>query len=527
MTSTPDAHDDTAQAQATPHRAEAGGATTPEAVAPPCEVIIVGGGPTGMMLATELRLHGVHVVVLERDAVPPAQVRALGLHVRSIEILAQRGILDRFLAEGSTYPLGGFFAGIAKPAPQDLDTAHGYVLGLPQPVTDRLLSERAEELGAEIHRGAAVTGIDQDEAGVRATLASGTVLSGRYLVGCDGGRSQVRRWCGIDFPGEPATSEFLLGEMAATEDPAVIAETVAEVRRHELRFGIGPVDGGGFRVVVPAQEVAPRGTTTTLAEVRARLRAVAGTDFGVHSPRWLSRFGDATRHAERYRLGRVFLAGDAAHVHPPMGGQGLNLGIQDATNLGWKLAAAIRGWAPAGLLETYARERQPVARDVLRLTRAQAELMRTDPGPVAVRSLVADLMDFEEVNRFLIEKLTAIGIRYAGPAGDSDGDGGKACDAAADDLVGRRLADRRLDDGRWLYSLMHRARGLLLDPSGQSSVAGWEDRVDRVVTGLPAGPGSDRAILLRPDGYVCWAGRGADDAHGLRRAFLSWFGMPG
>ncbi|MCG3039468.1 rifampin monooxygenase [Streptomyces sp. S1A] len=470
------------------------------------DVIIAGAGPTGLMLACELRLHGVRVVVLEREAEPTGVVRALGLHVRSIEVMDQRGLLDRFLAHGRQYPVGGFFAGIPKPSPERLDTAHPYVLGIPQPVTDRLLAERAAELGAEIRRGREVTGLEQDEEGVTVELADGTRLRSRYAVGCDGGRSTVRKLLGVGFPGEPAGVETLLGEMEATEDPAVIAAVVADVRRTQLRFGVGPVEEGIYRVVVPAEGLAgDRTVPPTLEEVRERLRAVAGTDFGVHSPRWLSRFGDATRQAERYRAGRVLLAGDAAHIHPPVGGQGLNLGIQDAFNLGWKLAAEVAGWAPEGLLDSYHDERHPVAADVLDNTRAQMVLMSTDPGPRSVRRLVSELMDFEEVNRHLTEKITAISVRYDfGPGHE---------------LLGRRLPDVKLGQGRRLYELMHGGRGLLLDGTGRLSVAGWADRVDHVTD--TGGELDAPAVLLRPDGHVAWAG---EEQSGLLDHLPRWFG---
>jgi rifampicin monooxygenase len=452
------------------------------------DVIIAGGGPTGLMLASELRLHDVHVLVLEKDAEPARYVRALGLHVRSIEVMDQRGVLERFLAHGQQYPVGGFFAGIDKPSPDRLDTAHAYVLGIPQTATERLLAERATELGAETRRGCELVGLSQDEHGVTVELADGTQLRSRYLVGCDGGRSTVRKLLGVGFPGEPTRVETLLGEMVVAEDPATVAAIVVKVRKTQLRFGAMSLGDGVYRVVVPAEGVAEdRTVPPTLEEFKQQLRATAGTDFGVHSPRWLSRFGDATRLAERYRVDRVLLAGDAAHVHPPAGGQGLNLGIQDAFNLGWKLAAQVNGWAPEGLLDSYHTERHPGAADVLNNTRAQIELMSPEPGPRSVRWLVSELMYFEEVNRYLIEKITAIGVRY---------DFGEE-----HELLGRRKRDLQLKRGR-LYELMHGGRGLLLDQTGQLSVAGWADRIDHVVDvseelDVPA-------ALLRPDGHVVW-----------------------
>ncbi|MFV2128179.1 rifampin monooxygenase [Micromonospora sp. LOL_013] len=471
--------------------------------------------PTGVMLASELRLHGVSVLVVEKDAEPTSHVRAGGLHVRSIEIMDQRGLLDRFLAYGQRYPFGGF-AGIDKPVPDRLDTAHGYVLAIPQPVTDRLLTERAAELGAEIRRGCELVGLRQDDVQVTAELADGTWQRSRYLIGCDGGRSTVRNLLGVAFPGEPTRVDTLLGEMRVAVPAETVAAVVAEVRASEKRFGAAPLGDGVYRLGVPAAGVAAdRSVAPNIEEFTRQLRVTAGTDFGVHSPRRLSRFGDATRLAQRYRVGRVLLAGDAAHIHPPLGDQGLNLGIQDAVNLGWKLAAVVAGWAPDGLLDSYHTERHPVAAAVLDNTRAQMELLSTEPGPQAVRRLLAELMDIEEVSRRLIEKVTAIGIRYG--VGGEDGDGGGGL---THDLLGRRLRDVALTGGRRLYELTRGGRGLLLDQTGRLSVTGWVDRVDHVVD---ASDDLDvAAVLLRPDGHVAWVG---DDQQDLLHHLPRWFGV--
>ncbi|GIF05511.1 FAD-dependent monooxygenase [Actinoplanes siamensis] len=470
------------------------------------DVIIAGCGPAGAMLAAELRLHQVRVLVLEKETEPASFARIVGLHIRSIELMAMRGLLDRLLEHGRRRPAGAYFAAIDRPAPADLDTAHAYLLGIPQPVVVRLLEQHAVELGAHVRHGCAVTGLEQDGDGVTVELTGGERVRARYLAGCDGARSTVRKLLGVAFPGEPASNETLMGEMAVGVPPEEVAARVAAARRTDPRFSVGPAGAGLHRVVVPAAAVTDRAQPPTLDDFRRQLRAIAGTDFGVHSPRWLSRFGDATRLAEHYRVGRVLLAGDAAHIHPPIGGQGLNLGLQDAVNLGWKLAAQIRGWAPDTLLDTYQAERRPVAEQVLDNTRAQTELLSAGPGPRAVRRLLTELMEIDEVNRRLLEKITAIGVRYdfgAGPA-----------------LLGRRLRDLEVKRGR-LYDLLRDGRGLLLDRTGRLTVGGWSDRVGHLAD--PTVALDVAALLLRPDGHVAWIG---DDQRDLDEQLARWFGRP-
>ena len=333
------------------------------------DVVVAGGGPTGVMLASELRLHGVQVVVLERDAEPSPIVRSLGLHARSIEIMDQRGLLERFLALGQQYPLGGFFAGISKPAPDRLDTAHPYVLGIPQNITDRLLAEHAAEVGAEIRRGRELVGLSQDEDGVTAELADGTRLGARYLVGCDGGRSLIRKTAGIAFSGWDSTISNLIAEVQMTEEPPF------GLRRDARGIhSLSKVEGGQAVGVLVTEQRPGRTDEPTMSDLSETLISVYGTDFGLHSPTFISRFTDATRQAESYRNGRVLLAGDAAHVHYPVGGQGLNIGVQDAVNLGWKLAQVVKKTSSDALLDTYHAERHPVAAAVLRNTMAQVAL---------------------------------------------------------------------------------------------------------------------------------------------------------
>jgi rifampicin monooxygenase len=489
------------------------------AARPSFDVVIAGCGPTGAVLAAELRLHDVRVLVVEKAIEPVPAARIVGLHIRSLELMAMRGLLEPLLARGRQRPVAGFFAAIPSPPPEGLDSAHAFLLGIPQPVLEHLLEEHAVGLGAEVRRGCAVVDVEQDDAGITVALADGARVRSRFMVGCDGARSTVRKRLGVGFPGVPSSTDTLMGEMAATASRDEIAATVAAVARTDRRFAFGPAGEGVYRVVVPGLAVGDRAVAPTLDDVRRELRRLAGTDLGVHSPRWLSRFGDATRLAEHYRVGRVLLAGDAAHVHPPTGGQGLNLGVQDAFNLGWKLAAEVDGRAPGTLLDTYHAERRPVAADVLDNTRAQMELLSPGPGPQAVRRLLTELVAIGEVNRRLVEKITATGIRYdlGDDTGDDTGDGPDE----GPDLLGRRLPDLEVARGR-LYGLLHLGRGLLLDRTGHLAVGGWSDRVD-----LLADPTVDLdvpGVLLRPDGHVAWVG---DDQDDLDDQLTRWFGEPG
>ena len=477
---------------------------------PPFDVAVVGGGPVGMWLAAELHRGGVRPVVLERRAERPPYSKALTIYPRTVEQFAMRGLVDRWLAEGTPVPSSHFALLTNRLDFSFLPTRYPFTLFLPQRRTEELLEEHLAELGVPYLRRHAVTGLRQDESGVDLDVDSPggpAVVRAAYAVGCDGAASVVRAAAGIDFEGTPDTWRTILGDIQLTDPPPTPALTLNQPGGSMYMVAIG---GGRYRLAVVDHATLhdPVDKPATFAELRASALRLAGTDFGMlQTPdAWLSRVGNAARQAARYRVGRVLLAGDAAHIHAPIGGQGLNLGVQDAFNLGWKLAAEVGGWAPKGLLDSYEIERHPVAADVLNTTRAQGELLSSGPGPESVRRLVADLMDFDDVNRYLVEKFTAIGIRY------DFGEGPQ--------LLGRRMRDIGLKSGR-LYALMHGGRGLVLDLTGLLSVEGWADRVDHVVDGseeldVPA-------VLLRPDGHVAWIGDGQAE---LLTQVERWFGSP-
>lgn len=492
------------------------------------EVLIVGAGPTGLMLAAELTLAGIDVALVERR---PDQTlagsRAGGLHARTIEILDQRGVADRFLSQGQVSQAAGF--ALIPLSLADFPTRHAYSLGLWQNQIERILADWVRDLGAPVHHGCEVAGFTQDEVGITLTLTDGRSLRAAYLVGCDGGRSLIRKAAGIGFPGWDPTVSSLLAEVEMAETPPLgmrhDARGVHGIGRvdYEIRDGeIIYADTGPLRVMLTEDQIGPQ-TDPTLADLSQALIGVCGTDFGVHSPIWITRFSDMSRQAESYRLGRVLLAGDAAHIHSPDGGQGLNTGVQDAVNLGWKLAQVIKGTTPDSLLDTYQAERHPVAARVLRKTMASVGLRRQDERTVALRETMAEFLAMDEPRRHMVGMLSGLDIRYDLGEGHP--------------LLGRRMPDVDLttaDGTRRVYSLLHAARPVLLNLAepGALDIKPWADRVDLVeahfgglwelpVIGAVAAPS---AVLIRPDGYVAWVGDGNDT--GLPDALSAWFGPP-
>jgi len=482
-------------------------------------VVIAGGGPTGLMLAGELALARVDVAVVERRTNQElAGSRAGGLHSRTIELLDQRGIAERFLSQGQAMQVAGF--AMTPLDISDFPTRHNYGLALWQKHFERILAGWIDELPVTIHRGREVTGFAQDDTGVDVQLDDGRSLRAKYLVGCDGGRSLVRKKAGIDFPGWDPSVSYLIAEAATTEEPAW------GLRRSDKGVnGLGKLeDGKRVRIVLIEQDLR-QGDEPALDELRAALVALYGTDFGVHDVTWLSRFTDTTRQAASYRAGRVLLAGDAAHVHSPAGGQGLNIGVQDAVNLGWKLAQVVSGTSPESLLDTYQAERHPVAARVLRTTMAQTAINRGDERMNALRESVSELLQMDEPRKRYAAMMSGLDIRYDLGAGHP--------------LLGRRVPD--LDvvaEGApcRVFTLLHDARPVLLNlgEPGALEIASspWADRVRRVdaryagawelpVLGAVAAPA---AVLIRPDGHVAWIGDGTDQ--GLRDALTTWFGPP-
>jgi 2-polyprenyl-6-methoxyphenol hydroxylase-like FAD-dependent oxidoreductase len=493
------------------------------------QVAIAGAGPSGMILAAELKLAGIDVGIVERRQGTEIEgSRAGGLHARSLEVLDQRGVVERFLAEGQTAQVYGF--GSIHFDISDFPTRHPYGLALWQRHIERLMAGWIDELGIPVHRGREVTGFAQDEEGVALQLADGETVRALYLVGCDGGRSIVRRAAGIEFAGWAPSISHIIAEVEIGEGPVAWGMRQDATGMHGLsRVEYDIVDGkvvyretGPVRVMLTERDLTQSGDPT-FDDLKRGLAAVYGTDFGVHDPIWISRFTDMARQAVSYRKGRVLLAGDAAHVHYPAGGKGLNTGLQDAVNLGWKLAQVVRGISPASLLDSYEAERHPVAAQVLHDTLAHVAMVRTDDRSKALSRLVGEMLSLDETRRVMGGRMSELDIRYDFGPGHP--------------LLGRRMPDLDLvtaDGPVRAYTLLHAARPVLLDLGvpGGLDIDAWADRVQLVaaryagawelpVIGVVPAP---EAVLIRPDGHVCWVGEG--DGGGLKEALARWFGGP-
>jgi len=493
------------------------------------EVVVAGGGPTGLMLAGELALAGIDVAIVERR--PDQELlgtRAGGLHARTLEVFDQRGIAERFIDEGQRSPATGF-AGVPLDL-SDLPTRHPYVLGLRQHQIERILAGWIAELDVTFYRGLEVVGFAHDDSGIDIRLSDGSELRAGHLVGCDGGRSVVRKAAGIHFPGSDATTSSLIAVVEMDDPPAewgirrdAIGTHALGRVEYEVRDGqIVYADAGPVGVMVTERQVGSSGEPTP-GDLREALIAVYGTDYGIHSPASIARFTDAARQAATYRKGRVLLAGDAAHIHPPDGGQGLQTGVGDAVNLGWKLAHVCHGVSPEGLLDTYRAERHPVGARVIRHTMASVALRREDERTRSLRETMAELLAIGETRTTFAAMLSGLDIHYDLGQGHP--------------LLGRRMPDLDLstaDDTSRVFSLLHAARPVLLDlgTSGGIDITPWSERV-RLVRATYDGPwelpalgpvAPPTAVLIRPDGYVAWVGEGTRT--GLEAALATWFGPP-
>jgi 2-polyprenyl-6-methoxyphenol hydroxylase-like FAD-dependent oxidoreductase len=469
------------------------------------------------VLAGELALAGIDVAIVERrENQDLVGQRALGFSSRTIEVFDQRGIADRFLEQGKMGQVGGF-AWIPLDI-SDFPTRHNYGLGLAQQQIERILASWVDELGVPIYRGREVTGFAQDSDGVAIEIADGEPLRAEYLVACDGGRSRIRKAAGIAFEGWDATTSSLIAEVEMDEEPEW------GLRRQGFGLhGLSKLEGTESVRCMVTEEHLGRADEPTLQDLSKALIAVYGTDFGLRSAAWISRFTDATRQAVSYRKGRVLLAGDAAHIHSPMGGQGLSVGVQDAVNLGWKLAQVVKGTSPESLLDTYHDERHPVAARVLHNTMAQVALSRTDERTDALRDIVTELLGMDEPRKRIAGMMSGLDLHYDLGEGHP--------------LLGRRMPDLDLvtpDGPVRVFSLLHSARPVLLNlgEPGAIDISAWTDRVQLIdaeyrgrwelpVLGAVTAPG---AVLIRPDGYVAWVGDGVQAA--LRDALTEWFGPP-
>jgi 2-polyprenyl-6-methoxyphenol hydroxylase-like FAD-dependent oxidoreductase len=480
-------------------------------------VVIAGGGPTGLMLAGELALAGVDVAIVEQRANQRLDSsRSGGLHSRTIEVLDQRGIADRFLAEGQAMQVQGF-AGIPLDI-SDFPTRHNYGLALWQIHFERILAAWVSELGVPIAREREVTGFAQDDTGVDVEQLDGRSVRADYLVGCDGGRSVIRKAAGIEFPGWDPSTSSLVAEVEMSKEPEWGIRYDANGTQ-----ALGKLEDAKRVRLVVSERYAGQTGEPTLRDLSRALVAVWGTDYGVHSPTWISRFTDMTRQAASYREGRVLLAGDAAHVHYPVGGQGLNIGVQDAVNLGWKLAQVVKGASSDDLLDTYHAERHPVAARVLQNTMAQTALTRGDERIAALRAMMSELLSMDEPRKRFAAMISGLDIHYDLGEGHP--------------LLGRRMPDVEVATTHGpirVFTLLHDARPVLLNlgEPGSFDITPWVDRV-KMIDAQYGGPWelpvvgvvpARSAVLIRPDGHVAWVGDLTDTR--LPDVLTTWFGPP-